>query len=74
MTKIKEKVLKKIGKICIKTEYQLCKIALNTYESEVGKVIDDYKEDMKVLKGDTGLTFEEHINNIKQKLGIKVLK
>jgi len=38
--------------------------------AEVEKVIKDYKKDMKVLKGDTELTFEEHINNIKQKLGI----
>ena len=46
-------------------------ITLAMRNKEVGKVIDDYKKDMKVLKGDTELTFEEHIDNIKQKLGIK---
>ena len=38
---------------------------------EVGKVFKDYRKDMKVLEGNTELTFEEHMDNIKQKLGIK---
>ena len=41
------------------------------WKEEVGKVFKDYRKDMKVLEGNTELTFEEHMDNIKQKLGIK---
>jgi F0F1-type ATP synthase membrane subunit b/b' len=37
-------------------------------KQEILEIIDDYKKDMKNLKGNKELTFEEHINNIKQKV------
>ena len=37
-------------------------------KDDVLKLIKQYKKDMLVLKGNTELTFEEHINNILVKI------
>ena len=37
-------------------------------KDDVLKLIKQYKKDMLILKGDTKLTFEEHINNILVKI------
>jgi len=45
----------------------VCQALLNQMNDILGE-IENYLKDMKVLEGDTELTFEEHINNIIQKL------
>ena len=55
----------------LEAKLQAIDLTLAERNKEVGKVIKNYRKDMKVLEGDTELTFEEYMDNIEGKLGIK---